>query len=49
MSLDKLLTLSLKILFVVLFIEVIIIMIYMSSDNEEEFNSYMPNPIDRMQ
>jgi len=48
MSLDKLLTLSLKILFVVLFIEVIIIMIYMSSDNEEEFNSYMPNPIDRM-
>ena len=49
MSLGKLLKFSLKVLFVVLFIEVIIIMIYMSSDNEEEFNNYMPNPIDRMQ
>ena len=48
MSLDKLLTLSLKILFIVLFIEVIIILFYVSSDNEEEFNSYMPNPINRM-
>mgnify|MGYP003147735982 CR=1 FL=1 len=48
MSLDRWLWFSLKVLLVVLFIEIIVVLIYMSSDNEEEYNNYLPNPIDRM-
>ena len=48
MRLDKLLWFSLKVLLIVLFIELIVVLIYMSSDNEEEYNNYLPNPIDRM-
>ena len=48
MSLDKWLWFSLKVLLVVLFIEIIVVLIYMSSDNEEEYNNYLPNPIDQL-
>ncbi len=49
MRLDKLLWFSLKVLLVVLFIEIIVVLIYLSSDNEKEYNNYLPNPIERMQ
>ena len=49
MSLDKFLWLSLKVLLVVLVIEIIAVVIYLSTDNEEEYNSYMPNYIERVQ
>ena len=48
MRLDKLLWFSLKVLLVVLFIEIIVVLIYMSSDNEEEYNNYLPNPIEQL-
>ena len=48
MRLDKLLWFSLKVLLVVLFIEIIVVLIYMSGDNEEEYNSYLPNPIEQL-
>ena len=48
MSLDKWLWFSLKILFVVLILEFIIIFFYLSGDNEEEYNSYLPNPIEQL-
>ena len=49
MSLDNFLWFSLKVLLVVLVIEVIAVVIYLSTDNEEEYNHYMPNPIERVQ
>ena len=49
MSLDNFLWFSLKVLLVVLIIEVIAVVIYLSTDNEEEYNHYMPNPIERVQ
>jgi len=49
MSLDNFLWFSLKLLLVVLIIEVIAVVIYLSTDNEEEYNHYMPNPIERVQ
>ena len=49
MSLDNFLWFSLKVLLVVLIIEVIAVLIYLSTDNEEEYNHYMPNPIERVQ
>ena len=48
MRLDKLLWFSLKVLLIVLFIEFIVVLIYMSSDNEEEYNNYLPNPIEQL-
>ena len=48
MRLDKILWFSLKVLLIILFIELIVVLIYMSSDNEEEFNSYLPNPIEQL-
>tara|TARA_B100002019_G_scaffold287441_1_gene299451 strand:- start:1206 stop:1352 length:147 start_codon:yes stop_codon:yes gene_type:complete len=48
MSLDRWLWFSLKVLLVVLFIEIIVVLIYMSSDNEEEYNNYLPNPIEQL-
>ena len=48
MSLDKWLWFSLKILFVVLILEFVIIFFYSSGDNEEEYNSYLPNPIEQL-
>jgi len=48
MRLDKLLWFSLKVLLIVLFIELIVVLIYMSSDNEEEYNNYLPNPIEQL-
>ena len=48
MRLDKLLWFSLKVLLIILFIELIVVLIYMSSDNEEEYNNYLPNPIEQM-
>ena len=48
MRLDKLLWFSLKVLLIILFIELIVVLIYMSSDNEEEFNSYLPSPIEQL-
>ena len=47
MRLDKLLWFSLKVLLIILFIELIVVLIYMSSDNEEEYNNYLPNPIEQ--
>jgi len=49
MSLDKFLWFSLKVLLVVLVIEVIAVIIYLSTDNEEEYNSYLPNYNERVQ
>ena len=49
MSLDKFLWFSLKVLLFVLIIELIAVVIYLSTDNEEEYNHYMPNPIERVQ
>ena len=49
MSLDKFLWFSLKVLLIVLVIEIIAVVIYLSTDNEEEYNSYMPNYIERVQ
>ena len=49
MSLDNFLWFSLKVLLVVLVIEIIAVVIYLSTDNEEEYNSYMPNYIERVQ
>lgn len=49
MSLDKFLWFSLKVLLVVLVIEVIAVIIYLSTDNEEEFDHYMSNPAKRVQ
>lgn len=48
MRLDKLLWFSLKVLLIILFIELIVVLIYMSSDNEEEYNNYLPNPIEQL-
>ena len=50
MSLDKFLIFSLKLLAVVLVIEFLIIIYLVNNGNvEEEYNHYMPNPVDRMQ
>ena len=50
MSLDKFLIISLIILAVILVIEFLIIIFVVNNGNvEEEYNHYMPNPVDRMQ
>ena len=50
MSLDKVVWLSLKILMVALVLELLIVLfIALSSDVEEEYNHYIPNPAKRVQ